>query len=189
MKFDLPETALSALKIPSTRALSLTLTRKTKVLRERIEPGAIVCRFAQSWLRIGTFDLLRSRGDRALIRRLADYLGEHVFDNWEALSTDPLEAVQNDDSASQNGSKEADGSEPPFTLESPLHLNRYARLYRHIVLLNAKTVAAWQAYGFTNGVLNTDNTSLMGLSLDFGPFAFLDNFGEPALNLTLGRTF
>ena len=37
-------------------------------------------------------------------------------------------------------------------------------------------MAAWQAYGFTNGVLNTDNTSLLGLSLDFGPFAFLDNF-------------
>ena len=54
--------------------------------------------------------------------------------------------------------------------------NRYARLYREIVRRNALTVAAWQAYAFTNGVLNTDNTSLMGLSLDFGPFAFLDNF-------------
>jgi uncharacterized protein YdiU (UPF0061 family) len=29
---------------------------------------------------------------------------------------------------------------------------------------------------FCNGVLNTDNTSIMGLSVDFGPFAFLDNF-------------
>jgi len=37
----------------------------------------------------------------------------------------------------------------------------------------------WQAYGFMNGVLNTDNTSLFGLSLDFGPFAFMDNF-DPA---------
>jgi hypothetical protein len=31
-----------------------------------------------------------------------------------------------------------------------------------------------QAYGFMNGVLNTDNTSIYGLSLDFGPFAFMD---------------
>ncbi len=54
--------------------------------------------------------------------------------------------------------------------------NRYTRLYREIARRNAKTVAAWQAYAFTNGVLNTDNTSLLGLSLDFGPFAFLDNF-------------
>jgi len=29
---------------------------------------------------------------------------------------------------------------------------------------------------FCNGVLNTDNTSIMGLSVDFGPFAFLDQF-------------
>lgn len=54
--------------------------------------------------------------------------------------------------------------------------NRYTRIYREIARRNAKTVAAWQAYAFTNGVLNTDNTSLLGLSLDFGPFAFLDNF-------------
>ena len=57
-----------------------------------------------------------------------------------------------------------------------LEENRFARLYRHIVRQNALTVAKWQAYAFTNGVLNTDNTSIMGLSLDFGPFAFLDNF-------------
>jgi uncharacterized protein YdiU (UPF0061 family) len=54
--------------------------------------------------------------------------------------------------------------------------NRYTRLYREIVRRNATTVAQWQAYGFMNGVLNTDNTSIFGLSIDFGPFAFLDNF-------------
>jgi uncharacterized protein YdiU (UPF0061 family) len=40
-------------------------------------------------------------------------------------------------------------------------------------------VAQWQVYGFANGVLNTDNTSIAGLSLDFGPFAFLDAY-DPA---------
>ena len=168
---------MNALKIPTTRALSLTLTRKNKVMRERIEPGAIVCRFAQSWLRIGTFDILRARGDRKLIRRLSDYLGEHVFGSWDTLPSDPMDAPPAKDKTSS--SNEPVSSSPPPKLESPLHLNRYARLYRHIALLNARTVAAWQAYGFTNGVLNTDNTSLMGLSLDFGPFAFVDNFGQP----------
>lgn len=52
--------------------------------------------------------------------------------------------------------------------------NRYERMYREIVKRNAKTVAKWQAYAFMNGVLNTDNTSILGLSLDFGPFAFMD---------------
>ena len=54
--------------------------------------------------------------------------------------------------------------------------NRFARLYRQIARKNAATVAAWQAYGFMNGVLNTDNTSILGLSIDFGPFAFMDKF-------------
>ncbi|MCJ1377180.1 hypothetical protein MMC17_000272 [Xylographa soralifera] len=144
---------LNALKIPTTRALALTLTPKAQVRRERMEPGAIVCRFAQSWLRIGTFDILRARGDRALIRHLATYLAEHVFSGWESLTPSPAP------------------SDP--------EINRFSHLYSHIVRLNARTVAAWQAYGFTNGVLNTDNTSLLGLSLDFGPFAFLDNF-DPA---------
>jgi uncharacterized protein YdiU (UPF0061 family) len=57
--------------------------------------------------------------------------------------------------------------------------NRFTRLYREILRRNAETVGKWQAYGFMNGVLNTDNTSIFGLSLDFGPFAFMDNF-DPA---------
>ncbi|MCJ1307093.1 hypothetical protein MMC25_000739 [Agyrium rufum] len=148
--------ALNALNIPSTRALALTLTPHTKVRRETIEPGAIVTRFAQSWLRIGTFDIMRARGDRDLIRKTATYLAENIFGGWSNL---PFKAFTSDDTTSPQ-----------------LVQNRFAHLYRHIVRLNALTVAKWQAYAFTNGVLNTDNTSLMGLSLDFGPFAFLDNF-------------
>ena len=163
--------ALHALGIPTTRALSLTLTPKTQVARERMEPGAIVCRFAPSWLRIGTFDILRARGDRRLIRRLSDYLAEHVLGEWEQPPSDGL-PEQPADTAEQTS--EANGEKPE--IESPLHLNRYAQLYRQVCRANAKTVAAWQAYGFMNGVLNTDNTSLLGLSLDFGPFAFIDNF-------------
>ena len=167
--------ALNALGIPSTRALSLTVTPKTQVMRERIEPGAIVCRFAQSWLRIGTYDILRARGDRNLIRRLSNYVAEHVFGGWDNLTSDALPASGNETEPKNDLNEQ---TEKP-KLESPLHQNRYANLYQHIVRLNAKTVAYWQAYGFTNGVLNTDNTSLMGLSLDFGPFAFIDNF-DPA---------
>ena len=57
------------------------------------------------------------------------------------------------------------------------YINRYHRLYREIVRRNAKTVAKWQCFGFMNGVLNTDNTHIMGLSLDFGPFSFMDVSG------------
>jgi len=167
--------ALNALNIPTTRALALTLTPHAKVHRERTEPGAIVARFAQSWLRIGTFDLLRSRGDRKLLRQLSTYVAEEVFKGWESLPARiPVEELDDDTKESLDPSRNISSS----TLEGPDDIaeNRFARLYREIVRRNAKTVAAWQAYAFTNGVLNTDNTSIFGLSLDFGPFAFLDNF-------------
>lgn len=164
--------SLHALGIPTTRALSLTLTPEDKVRRERIEPGAIVARFAQSWLRFGTFDLMRSRGDRALIRDTCNYVAEKVFGGWESLPA-RIDADKIDEKNISVGRGVA-----ATTTESSAELeeNRFARLYREIARRNAKTVAYWQAYAFTNGVLNTDNTSIFGLSVDFGPFAFLDNF-------------
>ncbi|KAI4194119.1 MAG: hypothetical protein LQ350_007953 [Teloschistes chrysophthalmus] len=169
--------ALNALGIPSTRALSLTLAPESRVRREKIEPGAIVTRFAQSWLRIGTFDLLRARGDRNLTRTLATYVAENVYQGWESLPA-YLPSPTEPNSSSTTTILNPPRSIPPTTTEGPppVSENRFARLYREIVRRNALTVAKWQAYAFTNGVLNTDNTSLLGLSLDFGPFAFLDDF-------------
>lgn len=169
--------ALNALGIPTTRALSLTLTPKETVRRETMEPGAIVARFAQTWVRFGTFDLPRSRGDRKTTRILADYVAEDVYGGWQKLpSAFP---------ASEKPS-ETDWMKPSYGTprddiqgEGKDAQNRYARLYREIARRNAKTVAAWQVYGFMNGVLNTDNTSILGLSIDFGPFAFMDTF-DPA---------
>ncbi|RYP14805.1 hypothetical protein DL765_006106 [Monosporascus sp. GIB2] len=164
--------ALNALGVPTTRALSLTLLPEVKVRRETIEPGAIVARFAQSWLRIGTFDLLRARGDRDLIRKLATYVAEDVFGGWENLPSRLENPDKAADSPVPGRNVSADGIEgPPESAE-----NRFTRLFREIVRRNALTVAMWQAYGFMNGVLNTDNTSLFGLSMDYGPFAFMDNF-------------
>lgn len=40
----------------------------------------------------------------------------------------------------------------------------------------ASLVARWQGVGFTHGVLNTDNMSVLGLTIDFGPYGFLDAF-------------
>ncbi|KAL2066635.1 hypothetical protein VTL71DRAFT_2706 [Oculimacula yallundae] len=163
--------ALNALRIPTTRALSLTLLPHSRVRRETMEPGAIVARFAESWLRIGTFDILRARGERDMIRQLSTYIAENVFDGWESLPS------RNPSEDGSDGSVLPTGI-PKDTIEGPpgLEENRFTRLYREIARRNAKTVAAWQAYAFTNGVLNTDNTSIFGLSVDFGPFAFLDNF-------------
>ncbi|KAJ5775951.1 uncharacterized protein N7511_000962 [Penicillium nucicola] len=166
--------ALSALGIPTTRALSLTSLPNAKVLRERLEPGAIVARFAESWLRIGTFDLLRVRGDRELIKKLATYVGEDVFGGWESLPA--IISVREQQSPAEMDNPPRGIPRDEVQDHQDVQENRFARLYREIARRNAKTVAAWQAYGFMNGVLNTDNTSIYGLSLDYGPFAFMDNF-------------
>lgn len=163
---------LNAIRIPSTRALALTLAPRSKVRREAMEPGAIVTRFAQSWVRLGTFDLPRMRGDRDTLRKLANYTAEHIYGGWDKLPSKipPGGSKENYQNVKYDIPKdEVEG-------EKGEEENRYTRLYRAVIRANARTVAHWQAYGFMNGVLNTDNTSILGLSMDFGPFAFLDQF-------------
>ncbi|GAB3360847.1 MULTISPECIES: protein adenylyltransferase SelO [Giesbergeria] len=54
--------------------------------------------------------------------------------------------------------------------------NTYAALLHAVSQRSAQLVAQWQAIGFCHGVLNTDNMSILGLTLDYGPFQFLDAF-------------
>jgi uncharacterized protein YdiU (UPF0061 family) len=52
----------------------------------------------------------------------------------------------------------------------------YRRWFEVIVEQTASLIAKWQAVGFCHGVMNTDNFSIAGETLDYGPFAFLDDF-------------
>ena len=54
--------------------------------------------------------------------------------------------------------------------------NEYAALLQAVSERTAAMVAQWQAVGFCHGVLNTDNMSILGLTIDYGPFQFLDAF-------------
>ncbi len=54
--------------------------------------------------------------------------------------------------------------------------NPYLELLRETLARTAALVARWQAVGFCHGVLNTDNLSILGLTIDYGPFGFLDAF-------------
>lgn len=147
--------ALNALRIPSTRALSLSLLPHTKVRRETIEPGAIVLRFAQSWIRLGNFDILRARGDRILIRKLSTYVAEDVFGGWEKLPA----RLDNPDDPKTSPSPKTGVAADVTQGEGDAAENRFTRLYREVVRRNAKTVAHWQAYGFMNGVLVSESDS------------------------------
>ena len=56
--------------------------------------------------------------------------------------------------------------------------NRYVALLDIIVEAQASLVAKWQSIGFVHGVLNTDNVSIAGESIDFGPCAFMNEYDE-----------
>jgi uncharacterized protein YdiU (UPF0061 family) len=54
--------------------------------------------------------------------------------------------------------------------------NPYASLLQAVTERTARMVAQWQAVGFCHGVMNTDNMSILGLTIDYGPFQFLDGY-------------
>nr|ATG70891.1 hypothetical protein [Juniperus drupacea] len=162
--------AMDALGIPTTRALCLVTTGKS-VTRDMFydgnpkeEPGAIVCRVAQSFLRFGSYQIhaLRGEEDVPIIRTLLDYTIQHHFPHLNSLS-----------------SKGEDFSLKPEGLEKPavdLTSNKYAAWFCEVAERTAVLIAKWQGVGFTHGVLNTDNMSVLGLTIDYGPFGFLDAF-------------
>lgn len=54
--------------------------------------------------------------------------------------------------------------------------DRYLLWFTDIVTRTASLIAQWQSVGFAHGVMNTDNMSILGLTLDYGPFGFLDDY-------------
>ena len=64
----------------------------------------------------------------------------------------------------------------PHLLNEP---NPYQALLAEVTRRTARMIAHWQAVGFMHGVMNTDNMSILGLTLDYGPFGFMEAF-DPA---------
>lgn len=131
--------AMHGLGVATTRALCL-IDSKTQVYREEVEPGATVCRVAQSHIRFGSFEHFHYRNQPEAVKALADYVIERHFP----------ESVNDE--------------------------NRYLKMFENTVLKTAKMIAQWQSVGFNHGVMNTDNMSILGDSIDYGPFGFLDNY-------------
>ncbi|OCT15475.1 hypothetical protein A8709_15475 [Paenibacillus pectinilyticus] len=59
--------------------------------------------------------------------------------------------------------------------------NRYLRLLQEVFKRQALLIAKWQLVGFTHGVMSTDNVSISGITMDYGPCAFLDVYDPSAL--------
>ena len=63
--------------------------------------------------------------------------------------------------------------------EIELNENRYLALFEAVLERQAKLVAKWQRVGFIHGVMNTDNMTISGETIDYGPCAFMDVY-DPA---------
>lgn len=61
----------------------------------------------------------------------------------------------------------------PELIDAP---DRYHDWLRQVSARSARLIAHWQAVGFCHGVMNTDNMSILGLTLDYGPYGFMDAF-------------
>ena len=65
---------------------------------------------------------------------------------------------------------------PACRSASKFNANPYANLLEQVSERTAATIAQWQSVGFCHGVMNTDNMSILGLTIDYGPFQFLDAY-------------
>jgi len=139
--------AMHHLGVPSTRALSLSLTGD-KVLRDVMyngnpahEKGAIVSRVAKSFLRFGNFEIFSSRNDIKNLKILTDYTIKSHF------------------SHQGKPSKEV-----------------YLQFFQEVSSKTLEMIIHWQRVGFVHGVMNTDNMSILGLTIDYGPYGWLEGF-------------
>ncbi|KAH9838403.1 uncharacterized protein C8Q71DRAFT_528109 [Rhodofomes roseus] len=149
--------AMHALGIPTTRALALVQLPALPVQRERRETACVLTRAAPSFVRIGSFEALNPpTAGIGVAQQEADWEALRVLGEWVGKRVLKLEGVQ------WGGEGEGSKWGEKLVLESARR--------------NGKMVAAWQAYGFMHGVINTDNVSVLGLTIDYGPYAFMDVF-------------
>ncbi len=139
--------AMHALGVPTTRALALVGTGES-VTRDmfydgnaRKEPGAIVCRVAESFIRFGNFEILTARGEIENLRALTDFTIRNYFPEL---------------------------GEPDLAC--------YERWFHEVSVRTADLMCDWMRVGFVHGVMNTDNMSILGLTIDYGPYGWIDAY-------------
>jgi len=134
--------AMHHLGVPTTRALCLVATGD-EVIRDmfydghpRPEPGAVVCRVAPSFLRLGNFQILAAQKEQEVLEKLLDFALKNYFPEQRDVA------------------------------------GMFGEVCRRTGLL----MADWMRLGFVHGVMNTDNLSLLGLTIDYGPYGWLEGY-------------
>ncbi len=143
----LASAAMHGLGIPTTHALAL-IRAHDPVQRETLERAAVVARVASSFVRFGHFQHWAAAGDHGALQILTDY----VVDAWYP------ECRRGDDGQPVSGDIVV------------------VNLLNAVLQRTATLMAQWQSVGFMHGVMNTDNLSIVGLTLDYGPYGFMDGF-------------
>ena len=146
--------AMFHLGVPTTRALSLVLTGD-EVLRDMFydgnaaqEPGAIVCRVAPTFIRFGHYQLCAYRGETELLKQLIDHT---IIADFAHLPN------------------------PALCSESEKR-KIYLRWFEEVCTRTGDMIIGWMRVGFVHGVMNTDNMSILGLTIDYGPYGWVDDF-------------
>jgi len=154
------------LNIPTTRSASC-VTSDTTVERDPLYDGnaidekcTIISRIAPNFFRFGSFEIFKSReasdrvgpsaGNLSLKKQLLDYVLLYYPEILKKYETNE----QTNDSS------------------------MYKEFFNEIMHRTAQLVAKWQSVGFVHGVLNTDNMSIMGLTIDYGPYGFMEGFDK-----------
>ena len=148
--------AMHHLGVPTTRALSLLETGQ-QVVRDILysgnpqpEPGAIVCRVAPSFTRMGSFQLFPFRGELDKLKAFLDFTLQADFPHLLPDGVDLSDEKQ--------------------------AFEAYGRWFSEVCRLTAELMVHWMRVGFVHGVMNTDNLSILGLTIDYGPYGWLEDF-------------
>ncbi|KAA8590637.1 hypothetical protein FQN60_014571 [Etheostoma spectabile] len=149
------------LGVPTTRAGSV-VTSDSRVVRDvyysgnpRHERCSVVVRIAPTFLRFGSFEIFKP----------AD---EHTGRQGPSYGRDEIRGRMMD--------YVIEMFYPEIKQNHPDRVERNVAFFKEVVRRTARLVALWQCVGFCHGVLNTDNMSILGLTLDYGPYGFMDRF-------------
>ena len=148
--------AMHHLGVPTTRALSVVATGESVVRdmfydgRPKPEPGAVVCRVAPSFTRFGNFQIFAARQEFDQLRQLVDFTLRVDFPHL----------------LSGHG---------PSTASAPASPETVAAMFDEVCRRTAIMIVHWMRVGFVHGVMNTDNMSILGLTIDYGPYGWLEN--------------
>ena len=151
------------LGVPTTRAASLIVSDRSQVIRDKLYNGnaemekcAVVLRVAPTFFRFGSFEIFLPQD--SLTKRAGPSHG--LKDRMIQPMIDYL--VQN--------------FYPSIAESIPSKETQVQVMFEELVKSTAKMVALWQCFGFCHGVLNTDNMSMLGLTIDYGPYGFLEHY-------------